>query len=189
MIPFIAPAAIPLPYGLNKLDLAISIIVTIPAVLGLRKGFLRSVFSLFGIIAGLLLATRYTSPLSDYFRFLNIDERVITIASFILIMAAVYSTLSFFAGKISDINLMTRTTDKLAGLAFGAVKGAIFVSLLLIASTKTFPLISADTLESSKLYPLLVNAAPDIYNFFSAIIPGANNFYDEFRKSVNTIIE
>ncbi len=189
MIDFIASSAIPLPHGLNKLDLAISLIITIPAIFGLRKGFLRSVFSLLGIIAGLILATRYTSELSEYFKFLKADERIVTIGTFILIMVAVYSILSYFAGKISDFNFMTKTIDRTAGLIFGAFKGAIYASLILIGLTKSFSLIGNETIESSKLYSLTIDLAPEVYNLFAAVIPGAQGFYDEFQNSVNSILK
>jgi len=174
---------------LNNLDIVITLLIALPAFFGFRRGFLKSIFSLAGFIAGLILATKYSSELSAYLSFLKIDERIVTIASFIMIMISVYSILSYVAGKISGINTVTKLADRFAGMLFGTFKGVIIVSLLLIVNTKTFSLIGDETVKASRLYPLLINAAPDTYNFFQLAFPGAKTFYQEFEKSVNSIVK
>lgn len=174
---------------MNNLDIIITILIALPAFFGFRKGFLKSIFSLAGFIAGLILATKYSIELSAYLNFLKIDERVVTIASFILIMVGVYWILSYFAGKLSGINTVTKIFDRIAGMIFGAFKGVIIVSLILIVSTKTFSFIGNESVKSSRLYPLLIDAAPNIYNSLQMVFPGAKTFYEEFEKSVNSIVK
>lgn len=174
---------------MNNLDIIITLIIALPAFFGFRKGFLKSVFSLAGFIAGLILATKYSTELSIYLNFLKIDERILTIASFIMIMVSVYWILSYIAGKISGINTVTKTFDRIAGMIFGAFKGVIIASLLLIVSTKTFSVVGSESVKASRLHPLLIDAAPNIYNFFQTAFPGAKSFYEEFEKSVNSIVK
>jgi membrane protein required for colicin V production len=174
---------------LNNLDIIITLIIALPAFFGFRKGFLKSIFSLAGFIVGLILATKYSTELSIYLNFLKIDERILTIASFIMIMVSVYWILSYIAGKISGINTVTKTFDRIAGMIFGAFKGVIIASLLLIVSTKTFSVVGSESVKASRLHPLLIDAAPNIYNFFQMAFPGAKSFYEEFEKSVNSIVK
>ncbi|MBX7041577.1 MAG: CvpA family protein [Ignavibacteria bacterium] len=174
---------------MNNLDLIITLLIAVPAFFGFRKGFLRAVFSLAGFVTGLVLATKYSSELSGYIQFIRADERILTLAAFLSIMIITYSILTYIAGKISDINFLTKTTDRIAGALFGAFKGVIIASLVLIVTTKTFALVSAESVKASKLCGLVINAAPDTYNFIQNFIPGAKNFYEEFEKSVNSIIK
>lgn len=174
---------------MSNFDLFILLVIALPAFFGFRKGFLRSVFSLAGFVAGLLAATKYSEELSGYLSFIRADERILTVFSFVFILIIVYSSLTYLAGKISDINVMTKSIDRLAGAAFGAFKGLIMASLILIVLSKTFSVVSEDTVKTSKLYPMIVNIAPDTYNFLLAFIPGAKTFYEEFEKSVNTMIK
>ncbi|MBK6538412.1 MAG: CvpA family protein [Ignavibacteria bacterium] len=60
---------------MNKLDIIISVIILIPALLGLKNGLLKSIFSLAGIITGLYLATRYNDKLVSLLKFIKTDEK------------------------------------------------------------------------------------------------------------------
>lgn len=172
---------------MNTLDLIIAVLIAVPAFFGFRKGFLRSVFSLAGFIAGLILATKYSAELSARLSFVRIDERATLIASFIMILIFVYVVSNFIASKLAGINSFTKGTDKIAGAAFGAFKGVIFTSLLLLASTKAFSVVSEQTLTSSVLYPFVIDAAPKVYNAVMNFVPGAKTFYEEMSKTASNL--
>jgi membrane protein required for colicin V production len=164
---------------LNTLDIIILIIVLISALLGLKSGMLKSIFSLAGIIGGLFLATRYNDKITSMFGFLKIEPKLLSMISFIAIIVFVYFIAVYIAGKISRLNAATKTFDKIFGGAFGIFKGIIIASLFLLLTTNTFSLFSKSNVDRSKFYPSIINVAPDVYNYIKQLFPDAKDFYDE----------
>lgn len=171
---------------MNTLDIIILVIVLIPTLLGLRKGLLKSIFSLAGIITGLFLATKYYDKTGSYLNFLNADPKLISLISFILILVLSYLILTYIAGKISGINAVTKTFDKIAGIALGLMKGLIIASLFLIITTNSFKVFDNNMISDSRFYLIVKNIAPDTYNLILKIFPGAKDFYEELNKKLFT---
>jgi len=157
------------------------VLILIPALLGLKNGLLRSIFSLLGIITGLFFATRYSDQVASIFSFLKIEPRLLGVLSFILIILLCYFIFVYFSGKISRINVITKTFDKLLGLVLGTLKGLIFASLFLILTTNTFKFFAAETINTSRLYPVIINIAPEVYNYLKQFFPNAKDFYEELN--------
>ena len=157
------------------------VLILIPALLGLKNGLLRSIFSLLGIITGLFFATRYSDQVASIFSFLKIEPRLLGVLSFILIILLCYFIFVYFSGKISRINVITKTFDKLLGLVLGTLKGLIFASLFLILTTNTFNFFAAGTINTSRLYPVIINIAPEVYNYLKQFFPNAKDFYEELN--------
>jgi uncharacterized membrane protein required for colicin V production len=64
---------------MNKLDIIIVIVIAIPALIGLSKGFLRKVFSLASLILGLYLATKFNTDFTLFImKFSGLSERLPT---------------------------------------------------------------------------------------------------------------
>lgn len=170
----------------NSIDVVVIILVMIPAGLGLKSGLLKSIFSLAGIIAGLIVATHYNDKLISLLGFLKMDQKLISLISFIGVIIFFYGISVFLAGKISRLNAVTKTFDKVLGAALGIAKGLIIASLFLILTTNTFNLFSKETVSSSKLYPAVLNIAPDVYDQLMKFFPDAKGFYDELNKIIFT---
>ncbi len=166
---------------MNTLDLIISFVIIVPALLGLQKGFLRSIFSLIGIVAGFILATSYNELLTGYISFLKLDPKILSLISFFIILISVNLILGYISQKISGFNFITKSFDRIFGLLFGMMKGIILASLFLLASTKLFSAFSKKTVDESVIYPHVVDAAPGIYDFLKVLLPGAGEFYNEFN--------
>ncbi|MBL8007330.1 MAG: CvpA family protein [Ignavibacteria bacterium] len=166
---------------MNKPDIIISVIILIPALIGLKNGFLKSIFSLAGIIAGLFLATRYNDKITSALSFLKTDEKLLSILSFITIIILTYFIFSYAAGKLSRINPVATAADKLLGISFGILKGLIVASLLLILLENTLNIFTKIETESSVLYRKVITVAPDIYDYMKMYFPDAKEFYDELN--------
>lgn len=169
---------------MNTLDIIILILVLVPALLGLRKGLLRGIFSLAGIVLGLFLATRYNDQVSSLFSFLKFDPKLLSLVSFIFIIVMCYFVLTFLAGKISRINILTKSIDKILGAVLGILKGLIIASLFLILTTNTFNFFSRENIQASRFYSIVINVAPDTYDFVKQFFPDAKNFYEELNKLI-----
>lgn len=156
----------------------------VPVLLGLRNGLLRSIFSLIGIIAGLFLATRYNDNLTSLFGFLKLEPKLLSLISFIAIIIFCYFICVFIAGRISRINAVTRTFDRILGVILGICKGLIIASLFLILTTNTFSLFEKTTIDRSKFYTSVINVAPDVYNYIQRFFPNAKDFYEELNNLI-----
>ncbi|MEP7146305.1 MAG: CvpA family protein [bacterium] len=169
---------------MNTLDIIILVLILIPAFLGLKNGLLRSVFSLLGIITGLFLATRFHDKAASVFSFLKLEPRLLGIITFIAIILLCYFIFVYLAGKISRFNVVTKTFDKLLGVILGILKGLIIASLFLILTTNTFNIFAKETIVSSRFYPVIVNIAPEVYNYVKQFFPNAKGFYEELNNLI-----
>ncbi|MCX7834244.1 MAG: CvpA family protein [Ignavibacteria bacterium] len=168
---------------MNYLDVIILILILIPALLNMRRGLLKSIFSLAAIILGLYIATRFHQGIVFALKKFYNDERVLSIISFCAIIIIIYLIALYFASKISNLNFLTKFIDKIGGFAFGLLKGLLIASILLLIanSAKIFTQYDKD---KSVLYPYVINVAPKVYETIRVYITGSeksfmdlNNFF------------
>jgi len=151
-------------------------------LLGLKNGFLKSVFSLAGLITGFFLATKFYDKSKQYLSFLNLDPGILSVISFTCILLITYLIFIYFSKAISGLNSLTKTFDKILGAALGLFKGLLLASIFLLLTTVAFNLFSKSEIEKSGLYTAVVNIAPDTYNLIIRFFPDAKNFYEEINK-------
>jgi len=174
---------------LNTLDVIIVVLVLIPALFGLKYGLLRSIFSLIGIIAGLVIATKYNDKILTLFNFLKLEPKLVSLISFVAVILSCYFISIYLAGKISRLNAVTRSFDKILGVILGIFKGLILSSLFLIFTTSTFTLFGKETVDRSKFRPDVINIAPEVYDYLKRFFPDAKGFYEEMNNIIFTAIK
>jgi uncharacterized membrane protein required for colicin V production len=167
---------------LNKVDVILIIIILIPTYIGFKKGFLKSIFSLIGIIAGLILATMFHTSLIPFFKIFIRDNRIINLVSFLIILIAVYFIIIFIAIRISRINQVTKTLDKISGLFLGFIKGVIAASLIGFIFFN-FNVFSEITMRGSVIYNQTEQIPIVLYKFIISTFK--NNIPEfEFKKLI-----
>jgi membrane protein required for colicin V production len=146
-------------FGLSILDWIIVGIFFISFVTAFINGFFVEVFSIVGLVAGLLIAGIYYTQLEPWiYRFLH-SVPAAEATSFLLIAVGVL----IVAGIIGRLlRLVLRKVglgwaDRLLGLVFGAVKGCFLATVLAMAVTAFFP--DRSWVAQSKLLPYFVGAA------------------------------
>jgi uncharacterized membrane protein required for colicin V production len=88
----------------------------------------------------------------------------------VLIILTVYLLGVFIASKISKLNFISGTIDKVGGFLFGGLKGILFVSLSLLLMD-SFSMLPKTQKNGSFLYSYVSQAAPSTYNFVKDMIP------------------
>ena len=114
------------------LDLAVLAVLIAGIVLGLKRGLLREIFSLGGIVTGLIVASRFYR---DFVFFENIlsNQALARTVSFLLIfvgIAAAFGIAGFLVGKLVKAGGLGML-DHMGGLVFGCLKGVAISGIVL----------------------------------------------------------
>lgn len=162
---------------MNKLDILIAVIIAVPVLIGISSGFLKNLFGFIGIIAGLIIATKFNEQISDFFMSMSIPSSIANGLAFMGIIVFFYIAGGFIAQKLSRMNTFTTSIDKLLGGLFGALQGLVLASIVLLF-LKFFNFVSADTIAGSLLYGKVVGIAPEIIRILGNIFPFIRTTFD-----------
>ena len=164
---------------MNSLDLIILILIAIPAALGYRKGFLKSIFSLGSIILGIYLGAKFHSGFSLILQKLIKDERILDFVSFALILIITYLTGMFIASKLAKINTITKTLDKILGLTLGIFKGWV-IALLVLVLIKYFSLVNDSSFRDS----FFATPFAATYDYTASYFPSQKKNFDNLNPFI-----
>lgn len=166
---------------MNWLDIAIAVIVALPAVIGFRKGFIRKILGIAGLAAGFILAVRFYGSLSGILsKFIKEGPVFVNVISFLLIVALLYGISLWLARFFSDIGSGTNAVNRVLGMAFGALQGLIVASVLLYNLT-FINVPSEQTRNSSSLYPMVYKIAPSLFDKIIELFPGLHDAYKQYQ--------
>lgn len=119
-------------------DYTILGIILISALIGLVRGFLREVVSLLVWVLGFWLALRFAGPVGEFLSFLK-DPTARVVAGFVILFVlilAVGTMVGFMLGKLVE-STDSGTGDRILGVLFGAVRGVIIVTALVVVGSLT----------------------------------------------------
>ena len=144
---------------MNWLDIVIIVAIVIFTLIGVKSGMIKIVFSLAGLIVGIVLAGRYYIPLSGQLSFIP-QASVAKIVAFAIILVGVMIVASVLAllMKWAASVMMLGWVNRLGGAVFGLFLGAIFCGALLAAWVKFFGVAAA--ISQSHLAAILVSRLP-----------------------------
>ncbi len=160
---------------MNWLDIIILISLVVSVFAGLRRGLVKSVLSLAGLIIGVVLAGHLYKSVSGILAFIS-NEDAANIVAFILILVLVMVAAFFFARLLKSAIkvVMLNWVDRVGGTVFGLLVGAILWGAILAAWVRFFGsgLVTESLLASVLLdiFPLVLGLLPgefdSIRNFF-----------------------
>ena len=143
---------------------------------------MRKIFSLLGLIVGLVLAVKFNAPLSEFIiSIFHISTRSANLIAFFVIIIAVYFTGIIIAGRIANMNAATKTVDKILGIGVGFLQGMITASLIVIF-LNSYDVVNRENFDKSKLYPYVKDFAPKVFDSISKLLPNNINFYEEIKS-------
>jgi membrane protein required for colicin V production len=159
--------------GLTALDILVLIAVGGSAVLGLMRGFVTEVLSLFAWVAIVFMLKIFHTPLAQ-----ALTHAVGTVTGAAVLSFAIIAGVTYFGGRAVARAIGSRTrdsvlgpVDRALGFGFGALKGLILASLsflLIVLMTDTVhggPSHRPEWLTSSRTYPLLNSTSAGIADF------------------------
>ena len=144
---------------MSWLDIVLIVAIGISTFIGLKKGIIKTVLSLAGLVVGIVLAGRYYSPFSEQLSLIP-QASLAKVAAFAIIFIGVMIIATVLARllKRAASAIMLGWVDHLAGAALGFVLGAIFCGAFLAMWIKFLGMTGA--IAESNLAPILLDRFP-----------------------------
>ena len=161
---------------MNWLDIILILALAFAAFIGFRRGIIRVVFILAGLILGVFLAGRFYSSLADGLPIGN--DTAANIFAFIIIFIAVIaaaSVLAFLLRKtLAVINL--GWADRVLGATFGLVAGAVVCGTVLALFGHFFDI--EGTVGHSGVASILLDRVPALLSLLPDEFDSVRAFFD-----------
>ena len=159
--------------NLTALDIIVLLLVGGGAVLGLMRGFVTEVISLFSWVAAIVALKLLHAPATEMLRGFVGTPGGAAVLAFALVFAVV-----FIAGKLIAGSLGRRTrqsvlgpVDRVLGLGFGALKGLLAATLLFLLANLGYDTVFGgeakrpEWMKESRSFPLLNASGRAIIDF------------------------
>jgi membrane protein required for colicin V production len=144
---------------MSLVDLLIFAVLAVSVISAFVKGFFVEVFSLVGVILGLFVAAANYATFAPWIERVVENHEIANLIAFVVIALLVMIVAGLlgrvFRRLLRGVGL--GIVDRLLGAAFGLVKGAVVVTLVLMAIVAFLP--RQSWLDRSRLAPVFLTAA------------------------------
>ncbi len=120
------------------IDYAILAIICISALVGLMRGLVREIFSLFSWIAALWVGIYYSSALSPALKAWISHSGIRTVTAFAILFLATLvlgKVVGYLIGSLIDQSLLSGV-NRLGGMLFGGARGLLLVLILVLVADR-----------------------------------------------------
>jgi membrane protein required for colicin V production len=144
---------------MNWLDIVIIVLLLISAVGGFANGLIKSVFSLVGLIVGVVVAGRYYLGLSSLLGFIP-NENIARIIAFLIIFLVIIIIAAVLGVVLTRLvsTLLLGWLNRLGGAVFGVIMSAIFIAAILVIWIKYLG--GNSVISGSAITRMLVDGLP-----------------------------
>ena len=169
---------------MNWLDIIIGLILIVSVIAALRNGLSREFVNLLALVVGIVGGMWWYGPVAAQLEPYLGSERVAEFAAFALILVAalIAGTLAgrLLAKMLGWVGL--RWFDRLLGAAFGAVRGLLLTTALILAMVAFGPVQGSErVVAESKLAPWVLFAAQ------AAVRLAPQSLYEDFSKGFERV--
>ena len=147
----------------NPFDIGIAVIFAFFLIRGIFRGFIKELFSLAGVLGGFYAACTYYLTAAAFLSRWVPRMPYLNMVAFLIIFFGVFILFSILGvGAKYLLNIVfLGWVDRFCGLLFGAAKGVLVVSILLMALTTFLPECDA-MIKSSRLSPRVMRISEKI---------------------------
>ena len=167
---------------MSKVDIVLIIFLVVGAITGYKKGFLSELFTLLGIILGVLAGFKLMGAamlfLDEHY---DINEKVLPYVAFAVVFLIVVIGVSLLgkAFKASLEKTVLGSVDKLAGGLLGILKTAFMLSVLIWIFTALNVYAPKSFTEDAWLYPTIARFAPEVTSWIGQIFPVFSDLFGQ----------
>ncbi len=174
---------------MNSLDLVLIAPLAIFAFLGFQRGFVKEALSIALTLFALLFAisswTILSSPMSLFMDPETPGFGIVSGAVLFLLVLGLGTFIIYAFVKLVEKSILS-VPNRIMGLLFGILKGAVIVSIIL-QLIRPFGTPGTQSREASFLYPVVLNTGPVVYNTFMAVVPEAKTFAEKIANSIEEL--
>lgn len=167
--------------GSNAFDLIVIVLLAWSAYRGFSKGLIASAASLIALLLGVWGAIKFSNITAGYLvRWIHVDEKVLAIISFAVTFVLIVIAVHFIAKAVEGLAnaVALGIVNKIFGAAFGVLKTAFIVSVILVvlnAANARMAFLSPEFKNESMLYEPIARFAPSIFKYLD---------FNEIKKEV-----
>ena len=165
---------------MNWIDIVVIVFLAISTITGLRKGLIKTIIPLVGIIIAVVLAGRFYGSVADWLSTWLHSPSQANIAGFAIIFVAVVIASLIIASLLSKFLslLLLGWVDKLGGAILGLVMGGLVCGAILTIITKyNFPGMEG-TIHDSNLASFFVAHFNMVLPFLPSDFDSVRQFFD-----------
>ena len=146
---------------MNWLDIVIMVGIGVAAFVGVRKGIIKMVLTLAGLVVGIVLAGRYYGPFSQQLSFIT-QASLAKVAAFAIIFIGVMVIATVLARlmKWAASAVMLGWVNRLGGGILGFIVGAMFCGAFLAMWVKFLGM--PEAIAQSTIAPILLDQFPRV---------------------------
>jgi membrane protein required for colicin V production len=161
---------------MNWLDIIILIFLAIAVVIGLKIGIIKTLFTVVGIIVGIVLAGRFSSSLGDKMTFIS-DPGTAKVVAFAIIMIVVLIISAILAAIVKWVAsaVLLGWVNRLGGAILGLVLGSFFVAAVLTMWVKYLGINSV--ISDSFMASFLVDKFPVVLGLLPSEFDSVRSFF------------
>jgi len=161
---------------MNWLDIILLILIVVPTFIGLKTGVIKALFTVAGMIVGVILAGRFSESLGGALTFIS-DPGWAKIVAFAIILIVVMVVAAILAAvvKWAVSAVLLGWVNRLGGAVLGFVMGFIFCGALLTMWVKFLGI--GSTISDSALANLLLDNFPLVLALLPAEFDSVRSFF------------
>lgn len=156
---------------MNYIDIILGLLLLFAAINGFRKGLISELASLAALILGIWGAIEFSYITSDFLtENFNLDTEYLNIVSFIVTFIVIVILVHIVGNSVNKLIEVAQlgVLNKLVGLAFGILRSALVLSIILLVFDKIdedVEILSQEAKTESRLYEPVRKLAPSIFPF------------------------
>ena len=161
---------------MNWLDIVIIVLIVVPVFFGLKAGIIKMLFTLAGVIVGVVLAGRFSDSLAGILSFIS-DPGIAKVVAFAIILIAVMIIAVVLAKLIKWAlsAVMLGWINHLGGAILGLFLGFVFCGAVLTMWIKFLGI--SDVFNQSLLAGFLLNCFPIVLGFLPSEFDSVRSFF------------
>ncbi|MCJ7604932.1 MAG: CvpA family protein [Dehalococcoidales bacterium] len=161
---------------MNWLDIVILILIVIPTLIGLKNGIVKALFTVAGVIVGVILAGRFSNSLGEAMGFIS-DPGWAKVVAYAIILVVVMVVASIGAKFVKNVlsAILLNWVNRLGGAILGLFLGIFFCGGVL-SMWVTF-LSPGETVSNSFLAKFLLDTFPVVLGLLPAEFDAVKDFF------------
>ena len=159
---------------MNYLDIIIALVLFLFGYKGFRKGLIIEVVTLLAFGVGIYGAMHFSDFTAEHLQeVMEINPKYLNTIAFVLTFILLVIAVNMIGKAVTEMVKAMNLSfwNKLGGCVFGAAKGVLLCSILLLV-LNNFQLIGVlklEVREQSKLYPYIEETVPYVYRGFDLV--------------------